>query len=129
MPKSNIISALEQLEKEDIYSLILFVLYRLKDSPEYSTLSELIYILDNESFINFLNYFGGTTIKVPTLDEMREIVNAILFYERSINSRLSQDEIFSELSIKASEKTKMLETIDLVKKLVNDYEFKRNKAK
>ena len=30
MPKSNILKALEELDKEDIYSLILFVLYRLK---------------------------------------------------------------------------------------------------
>ena len=47
MPKSNIIKALEELDKRDIYSLILLILYRLKEIPEYSTLSELVYILDH----------------------------------------------------------------------------------
>ena len=42
MPKSNIIKALEELDKQDIYSLILFTLYKLKDVSEYSVLSELV---------------------------------------------------------------------------------------
>ena len=40
--KGNIIKALEELDKKDIYSLILFVLYRLKEIPEYSTFSEIV---------------------------------------------------------------------------------------
>ena len=55
MPKGNIDKALEELNKEDIYSLILFVLYKLKNVSEYSILSELVYILDNGSFSRFIS--------------------------------------------------------------------------
>ena len=87
--KGNIIKALEQLDKKDIYCLILFFLYRLKEIPEYSTLSELIYILDNESFIKFLNYYGGKTIKVPNVDDLSIILDALLIYEKQQNDKLS----------------------------------------
>ena len=75
MAKSNILRALEELDKQDIYSLILFTLYKLKDVSEYSVLSELIYILDDKSFARFLSYFEGQTIKVPKINDLKNIIN------------------------------------------------------
>ena len=46
--------ALNELEKQDIYSLILLTLYKLKEVPGYAILSELVYLLDNDSFMRFL---------------------------------------------------------------------------
>lgn len=69
------------LSKEDIYSLMLFALYKVKDVPEYSTLSELAYILDKQSLLNFLEYYGGTTITIPKLSDLKTITNALLLYE------------------------------------------------
>ena len=81
MAKSNISQALEEMSQEDIYSLLLFALFKLKDIPEYLTLSELSYILDNKNFINFIEYYGGMTIKVPTRDEFKLIIDALLIYQ------------------------------------------------
>lgn len=72
---------IEKLNVKDIYSLILFALYKMKDIPEYSTLSELAYILDKNSLLNFLEYFGGMEIKVPTLREFKLVLNSLLLYE------------------------------------------------
>lgn len=126
MAKSNIIKALEELDKNDIYSLILFVLYRLKDVPEYSTLSELVYILDNESFINFLNYYGGTTITIPKVEDLKNVVNAIMFYERSVNTEMSEAEILKDIGVKPADKAPLLKLVYLIKELTKDYDFKRN---
>ncbi len=126
MAKSNIIKALEELDKNDIYSLILFVLYRLKDVPEYSTLSELVYILDNESFINFLNYYGGTTITIPKVEDLKNVVNAIMFYERSVNTEMSEAEILKDIGVKAADKAPLLKLVYLIKELTKDYDFKRD---
>lgn len=35
-----------KLNEMDTYSLILFTLFKLRDIPEYATLSELVYILE-----------------------------------------------------------------------------------
>ena len=123
--KGNIIKALEQLDKKDIYCLILFFLYRLKEIPEYSTLSELIYILDNESFIKFLNYYGGKTIKVPNVDDLSIILDALLVYEKQQNEKLSIDEALKDLGIDKNKKQEILKIVCLIPELLENYDFKR----
>ena len=44
--KTSIKSKLDSLHLSDIYSLILFVMYKIQDIPEYAMLSELCYLLD-----------------------------------------------------------------------------------
>ena len=128
MAKSNILRALEELDKQDIYSLILFTLYKLKDVSEYSILSELIYILDDKSFARFLSYFEGQTIKVPRINDLKNIINALLFYERKSNTKLSDEEIFNDLGISEEDKSTLYETINLISEIIKDYDFKRNKG-
>lgn len=80
---------LSSIKKVDTYSIVLFVLYQLNNIPEYSTLSELSYVLDKSNFLDFLDYFGGTTIKVPTKRELQTIVNALLLYQSVKLDKLS----------------------------------------
>lgn len=123
--KSNIEKSLEQLNKKDIYSLLLYVLYKLKDNPQYSTLSELIYILDNDSFANFLSYYGGQTITVPTMEEMQDVLTAFLFYEKKLNTDFSDDQIFNSLNIPRRKKDKIKSLyIDIVR-ILSEYDFKK----
>lgn len=72
---------LDVLKVNDIYSLMLFAIYKMKDIPEYSTLSELSYVLKKDSLLNFFEYFGGTTIKVPTIGEFKVVIKALLLYQ------------------------------------------------
>lgn len=127
MPKGNIDKALEELNKQDIYSLILFVLYKLKNVSEYSILSELVYILDNGSFSRFMSYFEGQTIKIPKIQDLKDIVNALLFYEKKINSSLTDEEILNELNIPKCESEKINSTLNLISEIVKEYDFKREK--
>lgn len=69
------------LKNQDTYSLILFVLFKLRDIPEYSTLSELIYILNKDGFLKLCEYFGGKTIKIPTISELEGLVNTLTLYQ------------------------------------------------
>ena len=125
MPKSNIIKALEELDKKDIYSLILFILYRLKEIPEYSTLSELVYILDNENFIKLINYYGGKTIRIPKVDELSTILDALLVYEREQNTDLSLSDICKDIGISKKEIPEILKILQLIPQLIDNYDFKR----
>lgn len=72
---------LQSMQMTDVYSLLLFALYKIKDLPEYSTLSEMAYILDGDSLFKFMEYFGGKTIRVPTLAEFKVVVEALLLYQ------------------------------------------------
>lgn len=69
------------LKDMDIWSLILFALYKLKDIPEYSTISEMAYVLDKDNLLKLCEYFGGLTIKIPTIDELELLVHSLVLYQ------------------------------------------------
>ena len=72
---------LDNLRTKDIYSLILFALFKLKDLPEYSALSELAYVLDKENLLKLCEFFGGMTITIPTMQELESIVYSLVLYQ------------------------------------------------
>lgn len=79
MPK--IKNNLNILDEKDLYSLSLFTLYKLIGKNEYSSLSELAYVLDKESLLNLCEYFGGQTITIPTIDDIENLTYALLLYQ------------------------------------------------
>ena len=78
---STIKQDLSCLKERDVYSLLLFCLYRLSDIPEYSSISELVYVMDKKNFLNFCEFFGGQTIKVPTIGEVQALMYSLLLYQ------------------------------------------------
>lgn len=72
---------LEKLKQEDLYSLSMFMLYKLTDVPEFSIIGELPYVLDKKNLLNFCNYFGGQYIKVPTVEELYTLMSVIKLYD------------------------------------------------
>lgn len=72
---------LNNLNEFDVWSLMLFTLYKIRDIPEYSSLSELAYILDRKNLVKLCEYFGGSTIKIPTLEDMECITYGMILYQ------------------------------------------------
>lgn len=79
--KTSIKANLNNLHLSDIYSLMLFIIYKLQDVPEYAVLSELCYLLDGNNLTRLLTYFAGKTIKIPTEEEFTTMANALLLYQ------------------------------------------------
>lgn len=79
--KTSIKANLNSLHLSDIYSLMLFIIYKLQDISEYAVLSELCYLLDGSNLTRLLTYFAGKTITFPTEDEMTTMTNALLMYQ------------------------------------------------
>jgi len=79
--KTSIKANLNTLHLSDIYSLMLFITYKLQDIPEYAILSELCYLLDGNNLTRLLTYFAGRTIKIPTEEEFATMANALLLYQ------------------------------------------------
>ena len=79
--KTSIKANLNTLHLSDIYSLMLFIIYKLQDIPEYAVLSEMCYLLDGANLTRLLAYFSGKTIKIPTEEEFAMMANALLLYQ------------------------------------------------
>ncbi len=79
--KTGIKTNLNTLHLSDIYSLMLFIIYKVQDIPEYAVLSELCYLLDGSNLTRLLTYFAGKTVTFPTEDEFVTLTNALLMYQ------------------------------------------------
>ena len=79
--KTKTLADIEKLKEDDIWSLILFLLYKLQDIPELSSLSRLAYLLDRESILKLCEYFGGITLKIPTIEDLEIITYSLLLYQ------------------------------------------------
>ena len=108
--KTSIKANLDTLHLSDVYSLMLFVLYKVQEIPEYAILSELCYLLDGSNLNRLFTYFAGQTVTFPTKEEMSILTNALLLYQSVQVDGLTYPEGEAKLEgLKASEKKKVLD--------------------
>ena len=119
----NISSSLDKLKTADIYSLMLFVLYKLKDSEKYSTLSELSYLLDKDSLLKLCQYYGGLTITIPKISDLEKVLNGLLLFQQVDLENKDFDETISNFDMKKSERESLIDTYVEIKKTIENYRF------
>lgn len=115
-----------KLNEMDTYSLILFTLFKLRDIPEYATLSELVYILDKESLLKLCEYFGGLTLKIPTIDELESIVYSLVLYQSVNIEGKDYNEMVKIIGHKSSELRKVKNDYEKICKILDQYDFNRS---
>lgn len=115
--------ALSRLTKPDIYSLMLFVLFKLKDTNEYSSLSQLSYILDKDSLLKLCEFYGGTTITIPTIEDIEAVFNALLLYQEVNIEKQDFDKMMGKRDLQRPEKRKLLDCYDVVVDVLKNYDF------
>ena len=116
-------SELKNLKETDIYSLILFSLFKLRDIPEYSTLSELVYILDKDSLLKLCEYFGGLTLKIPTIEELETIVYSLILYQYVNIEHMEYKKAIELIGHKSSDLRKVKADYNKLCKILENYEF------
>ena len=107
----------ENLSKEDIYSLMLFVLYKCNEKDEFSSLSQLAYILDINSLLKLCEFYGGQTITIPTITELRKLLDALLIYQMIEIEHKDIEKIKQEYNFQTIKLYKM------IKEILNEYSF------
>lgn len=112
------------LKTNDIYSLSMFMLYRLVDDPEYAAISELPYILDKENMLALCEYFGGRTIKIPTIEELYSIMHTLLIYQYVHIDHKSFSEAVELAGYKNKDIRKIQKTYNKLSKVLDKYGFK-----
>lgn len=116
-----IIKDLNKLKEEDLITIILYALYKFTDDPEYSTLAELAYTLDRQSFYNLCATFGGTTLKIPTLKEYKTMVKVMLIFEFINNDGLTFSEACDKANVSSSDED-IIKMYSLLSEVVSLYE-------
>ena len=123
---AKISTEIAKLNEMDTYSLILFTLFKLRDIPEYATLSELVYILDKESLLKLCEYFGGLTLKIPTIDELESIVYSLVLYQSVNIEGKDYNEMVKIIGHKSSELRKVKNDYEKICKILDQYDFNRS---
>lgn len=114
---------LENMTTSDIYSLMLFAMYKATELPEYSSLSQLAYILDKDNLLKFCEYFGGLTIKVPTIAELEIFVHALMIYQEVDVEKKDFELCAQRFKTQEFPYTKIIDAYKNIKQLLRDYKF------
>jgi hypothetical protein len=115
---------LENLKQMDLYSLILFSLYKMIDIPEYSSTAELAYVLDKENLLNLCEYFGGQTIKIPTLQEIESLTYSLLLFQYVNIEGMNYEEAISLIGHESKDLREIKSNYEKLMKVLSKYEFK-----
>ena len=115
---------LDNLKSQAIYSLILFVMYKLIGVPEYSALSELAYVLDKKNLLNLCEYFGGTTLKIPTISELESTVYALLLYQYVKIDKMDYNKAIDLIGHESKDLRKVKKDYTRICDILDKYEFK-----
>lgn len=114
---------LNKLKEIDVYSMMLFALYKMKDMEEYSVLSELAYVVDKQNLLNLCEYFGGLTIRIPTIDELESLLNSMMIYQYVEIDGMSYDDAVKSIGFDSSELRSIKKDYLKLCKILNNYSF------
>lgn len=119
---------LNQLTEPDIYSLLMFALYKATDDPECAALSQLSYILDLKNLLKLCEFFGGLTLKIPTVDELEELVYALLLFQLHDIEHKDYEASLQKVCEADVNKSKVERRYKLIRELLNNYDFNSGRA-
>ena len=114
---------IEKLKEPDLWSLLLFVLFKIKDDPEYSSLSELAYILDRKNMLKLCEYFGGCTIRIPTIDELETLIYGLLLYQYVDIDGIMFDNAVSKVQRECQDIKQIKAAYHKIHEILNTYSF------
>lgn len=117
--------SLDTLKDVDIYSLSMFALYKLVDVKEYSVIGELPYILDKKNLLNLCEYFGGRTIKIPTVRELHSIMYLLLLYQYTKIDGMEYEDAVKLVGYDSSELRSVKTAYNKLCKVLDEYNFNR----
>lgn len=125
---STIAQGLNNLKERDLYSLSLFCLYKLAGVGEYSSLSELAYVLDKKNLLNLCEFFGGQTIRIPTISELESLVYSLLLYQYVKIEHKDYDEAIRLIGHESKDLRAVKSNYRKLVEVLSNYEFNTREA-
>jgi len=108
------------LNKKDTYSFLFSALYAADADPNYMLLSDLLYVLDEKTFKNFVSLFEGQTISVPSIDRISEMMIAIMIYTYHDVDKRPLDIVMKDLGLSVQSGTQGTSEYRKLKQLIKD---------
>ena len=118
---SRIKDELLNVKELDIYSLILFALFKLRNIPDYAVLSELVYILDKNSLLKLCEYFGGLTLQIPTIEDLESLVYSLLLYQYIDIDNMEYDDAVKLLGAESKDLRKVKSDYQKLSSILSEY--------
>lgn len=113
---------LNTLREDDLITIILYCLYKFTKNPDYAAISELAYTVDKDSLYKLCATYGGCTIRIPTLNEYREIVKVMLIFDFMNSDGLTFTEACERAGIKEDEMSNITEIYSIMSEVIDSYE-------
>lgn len=114
---------LDRLNKEDVMSVATSLLYTMRGFPSYSVVSEIPYILDYESFLKLIKYYGGMTIRIPTIEEVNDKLRVLVLYQMKEVLKLPWDECLKKAGYSPEESSSARSSLVHFKKMLETQEI------
>ena len=114
---------IENLKQVDFYSIILFSLFKMTNNPEYSSLSQLCYVLDKDNLLNLCEFFGGQTIKIPTIKELESLVYSLLLYQYVKIDKMDYDKAIDLIGHESCQLRQVKKQYQHICKILENYTF------
>lgn len=114
---------LKSLDEQQLFTTMLFVLYKLSDDPNYSAMSKLSYALDKESFLNLCEIFGGTCVRIPTLEEVNHVAKAFLLFQYINIDKMEYEDAVKKVFQKDEDSTDVTVIYGDLCKILQGYSF------
>ncbi len=112
---------LDELNFSQLYNFILFVLYKLRNHPDFLVLSELMLLLDKDSVLTLFEYFGGMTLRIPKIEELQLVIKAMnVFIDVTFNKK-TPEECFA--SIPKDDRKDVARCYSMMSQLLANYNF------
>ena len=108
------------LNKKDTYSFLFSALYAADADPNYMLLSDLLYVLDEKTFKNFVSLFEGQTISVLSIDRISEMMIAIMIYTYHDVDKRPLDIVMKDLGLSVQSGTQGTSEYRKLKQLIKD---------
>lgn len=120
---SNNLNDIQGLNKEDTYSTALLLLFVFSRNPKYTSLSELAYILDQDNFLNFIKYYEGQTITIPTMEEISRNLKVLMIYQYYVIDKLEWKDALHKAGYDDSDSYSAQRLLYAFRQTVEDYKI------
>ncbi len=114
---------IKELRNNDFYSILLFILFKLNSNKEYSSLSRLAYILNVDNLLKLCKFFGGTIIEIPTLNQLEDLCNGLLLYQKVEIEKQDFDTVVKSFNVDAKSRHRLISMYKVIKETIKDYDF------
>ena len=112
---------INDLKEDDLISILLYAIYKMSNDGEYSTLSELIYVLDRNTLYKLCSIFGGVTLKIPTLTELKIFIGALVVYQSMVEEGTSFNTAFNKTNLDISYKKEVFNIYNILTDIISNY--------